>query len=279
MADLDKRLEAIQTLLWDASDADIPLLVRLLGQHEPPEVQEAATRALMRFQSVEIANQLLAAWPSLSPRLRSLASEVLFSRAIWIEALMERAGQGGYSLLELEPAKIASLRADPKTSERVRQLLKSNSNGTRQEILEQYRKSLFMTGDRLRGKDIFVKSCSACHRLEGVGYELAPNLATFQFRGIEAILQNIIEPNREVNPQYLNYSILTKDDRITTGMITNESGASITLLRGANITETVLRSEISEMKSSRLSIMPEGLESQIDLQSMADLLSYLTTLP
>jgi putative heme-binding domain-containing protein len=112
--------------------------------------------------------------------------------------------------------------------------------------------------------------------MEGVGYELAPNLATFQFRGAEAILQNIIEPNREVNPLYLNYSILTSDDRIVNGMISNESAASITLLRGENLSETIQRSDIAEMKSSKMSLMPEGLENQVDLQGMADLIAYLT---
>jgi putative heme-binding domain-containing protein len=158
----------------------------------------------------------------------------------------------------------------------VEQLLKSSSTGTRQEVLERYRAALTMAGDKQRGKQVFAKSCAACHRTEGVGYELAPNLATFQFRGAEAILQNIIEPNREVNPLYLNYSILTSDDRIVNGMISNESAASITLLRGENLSETIQRSDIAEMKSSKMSLMPEGLENQVDLQGMADLIAYLT---
>jgi len=82
-----------------------------------------------------------------------------------------------------------------------------------------------------------------------------------------------------VNPQYVNYTILTNDERIVTGMISNESEASVTLLRGENISEVVARAEIEEMKSSKLSLMPEGLESQIDLQGMSDLIAYILALP
>lgn len=275
----EKRVDAIKYLLWESSDEEIPLLAGLIDQQQPASVQEAATRALMRFQSDAVATQLLKAWPALSPRLRNLTSDVIFSRANWIEVLLNEAGQGGFALLELEPTKIANLKSNPKTQERVMQLLKSSSSGSRQEIYTEYRKALGMAGDKTRGKAAFAKSCAACHRVEGVGFELAPNLATFQFRGAEAILQNIIEPNREVNPQYLNYTVLTKDDRIVTGMIADESATSVTLLKGENVRETILRSDIAEMKSSKLSLMPEGLENQLDLQTMADLLTYLTTLP
>ena len=288
---LDKRIEAIQFLTWETSEEDIETLSRMIDQREPQAIQEAATRALMRYQSPNVPKQLISVWPTLSPRLRALAADVILSRGPWIDILLDRAGQGGpeqggpgqagsgqagFSLSELEPAKLANLRNNPKTRDRVEQLLKSSNTGTRQEVLERYQAALTMVGDKQRGKQVFAKSCAACHRMDGVGYELAPNLAAFQFRGAEAILQNVIEPNREVNPLYLNYSILTSDDRIVNGMISNESAASITLLRGENLSETIQRSEITEMKSSKMSLMPEGLENQVDLQAMADLIAYLT---
>jgi putative membrane-bound dehydrogenase-like protein len=275
----ERRVEAIQFLMWDSSDSDIEMLAGMLNQREPQSIQEAATRALMRFQTANVPEKLLSVWPTLTPKLRALAADVMLSRGPWIDLLLDGAGQGAFSLNELEPSKLANLKNNPKTRERVEKLLKSSNSGTRQEVFERYRTALTTSGDKKRGKEVFAKSCAACHRLENVGYELAPNLATFQFRGAEAILQNIIEPNREVNPQYLTYSILTNDDRIVNGMISNESAASITLLRGENVSETLQRSDIAEMKSSKVSLMPEGLENQIDIQGMADLIAYLTTLP
>ena len=195
--------------------------------------------------------------------------------------MLKRAGQGGFALTDLDPSRLANLRnnKDPQIKEKIDAILTSSGIGNRQEIVDRYQAAFSLTGDKLRGKQVFSKSCAACHRLEGAGYELAPNIAAYKFRGAEAILQNVLEPNREVNPQYVTYTVITNDGRIVTGMISNESETSVTLLRGENVSENVPRADISEMKSSKMSLMPEGLESQIDLQGMSDLIAYFLSLP
>ena len=122
---------------------------------------------------------------------------------------------------------------------------------------------------------MFTKICAACHRVDGVGSEIWPNLASFRNRGAEAILTNVLDPNREVNPQFVNYLLLTKEGRSLTGLIASETANSVTLKRAEAVTDTVDRADIDELRSSGLSIMPEGLEKQIDPAAMADLLAYL----
>jgi putative heme-binding domain-containing protein len=94
-------------------------------------------------------------------------------------------------------------------------------------------------------------------------------------RGPEAILLNVLDPNREVNPQFLNYAVLTADGRQLTGIIAAETATSITLKRADNATDTILRIDIDQLKSTGMSLMPEGMEKQVDPQGMADLLEYL----
>ncbi len=94
-------------------------------------------------------------------------------------------------------------------------------------------------------------------------------------RGAEAILINVLDPNREVNPQYVNYVAITKEGRSLSGMIVAETAGGITLVRGEGAKDTLLRVELDELKSTGVSLMPEGLEKQIDQQTMADLLAYL----
>ena len=110
--------------------------------------------------------------------------------------------------------------------------------------------------------------CSVCHRLENVGTEIGPNLATLQNRGAEAILLNVLDPNREVNPQYVNYILVTTEGRSITGLIAAETATSVTLKRQENATDTVLRANIEELRSTGQSIMPEGLEKQLDQQAV-----------
>ena len=97
-------------------------------------------------------------------------------------------------------------------------------------------------------------------------------------RGAETILLNVLAPNREVNPQYMSYAVITTDGRSLTGMIDAETATSVTLRRAENQTDTVLRIDIDEMRSTGVSLMPDGLEKEIDQQAMADLLAYLTAL-
>jgi putative heme-binding domain-containing protein len=58
-------------------------------------------------------------------------------------------------------------------------------------------------------------------------------------------------------------------------MLAAETANSITLKRAENATDTVLRANIKRMRSGKVSIMPEGLEQQIDVQGMADLIAYV----
>jgi putative heme-binding domain-containing protein len=142
-------------------------------------------------------------------------------------------------------------------------------------VLDAYKGVLAMQADLEKGKQHFKKVCSVCHRLDNVGTEIGPNLATLQIRGAEAILLNVLDPNREVNPQYVNYIVLTTSGKSYTGLIAAETATSVTLKRQENATDTILRVNIDELKSTGLSIMPEGLEKDLDPQAMADLIAYL----
>ena len=158
-------------------------------------------------------------------------------------------------------------------------LVGTAKSGQRQEVVEAYRPTLAMSGDPAAGKRHFQKVCAACHRVEGVGYEIGANLGTMKNRGPEAILVNLLDPNREVNPQFVNYTLVTSDGRILTGMVDAETATSVTLKRGENATDTVLRVNIDELAATGKSLMPEGLEQQLDRQAVADLIAYLMSLP
>ena len=82
---------------------------------------------------------------------------------------------------------------------------------------------------------------------------------------------------RDVRPQFLSYVLVTNAGRIVTGMIAAETATGITLRRSDGTGETVVRLDIEELRSTGVSFMPEGLEKQIDVPAMADLLAYLNS--
>ena len=271
------RVEAIRsTRLADDNQAVDPLC-RLIDLDQPHEVQREAMIELGRRNDPKIAVTLTKAWPTFSPSLRSTAEEVLFARQDRALALLMAATTGAIKATSLTRSRlrVAAQSKSAELAEKASALLSASSSQGRAEVLKKYEAALTMPADRERGKAAFKKHCSVCHRVEGVGYELGPNLAAMKARGPAAILNNVLDPNREVNPQYVNYQVLTSDGRMMTGMIVAESAGSMTLVRAEGAKETVLRGEIERLQSSGVSLMPEELEKAIDVQAMADLIDYL----
>ncbi len=125
---------------------------------------------------------------------------------------------------------------------------------------------------------MFKKVCATCHRAEGVGVDVAPNFATITGRSPEDLLVHILDPNREVAPNFVNYSVETTDGRILTGLIAEESANAVTLKRAEGATDVIPRSRIESISSTGLSLMPEGLEKGLEPKDFADLIAYIRSL-
>jgi len=108
---------------------------------------------------------------------------------------------------------------------------------------------------------------------------VGPSLETIQHRSPQEILIHVLDPNREVSPNFLDYTVRLADGRVLTGMIANETDAGLTLRRAQNQEDAILRSEIEEIAASGKSLMPEGVEQKISPQEMADLIGFLRTTP
>lgn len=255
-------------------------LADLLDGRHPPQVGEAALEVLGRYREPEVAELIIAAWPTLGPQLRSTAVELLALRAERVPALLDAIEQGRLNAGDLSAPQIQRLcrNEDDALRERAIRLLSPSRPGKRSDVVAAYLSTLEQPGDAQRGRELFRKHCTACHKAEGVGHELGPNLATFKHRGPEAILVSVLDPNREVNPQYATYSAVTTDGRVLSGMLTAETATSVSLTREEGKSETLLRSEIEELRGNNVSLMPEGLEKNVAPAAMADLIAYLLRL-
>ena len=254
---------------------------QLLEVRQPKAVQEACIRLLGRSRSSEVASILLQQWAAFSPDLRAEVIETLASREPWLAALLDAVQGQTIQRGEMDPARIQILTSHPNRSiaERAKQLFAQGSSpSSRQDVVAAYQAALRLEGDPGRGKESFRRVCSACHVLERVGTAVGADLKAIRNRGMPAILLNVLDPNREVKPQYLTYLVLTADGRAHTGMIQSESANSITLRRPDNTSLTILRIDIEAIRNTGLSFMPEGLEKQLGQQSMADLLAYLDSI-
>jgi putative membrane-bound dehydrogenase-like protein len=270
-----RRVSAIDGLRFGQWDDVNETLVSLIDNRQPQSIQQTAITTLGRFNEAGVAKPILAAWPRLSPSVRETACDAMFARPDRLNKLFDAVDEGLISVGDISRARWNVAMNIKSVKTRALKYVDMAGSKARQEVVDSYQKSLTLAGNLERGRAAFRKHCAGCHQVEGHGHVIGPNLTAIKTRGPETILVNVLDPNREVNPQYLNYIVLTEDGRTVTGMIVSENANSVTLRRAESATDSVQRADIEQMKSTGLSIMPEGMEEAIDKQTLADIIEYL----
>jgi putative heme-binding domain-containing protein len=252
-------------------------LYKLLSPRTSQELQVATVRLLAEYSDSEIAERLLADWRGYSPPVQFVVAEACVNNVSRLPALFDAIESGTLPPTQLSPLRRTLLmkHSNAQIRERALQLFSDSVAGPRKEILQTYLSALKETGDAMRGKRIFEKQCQICHKLGSTGHNVGPSLATIKHRRTDEILTAILDPNREIGPNFVQYAILLNDGRTATGMIAEETAAGVTLMQQESKTEVILRSNIEEISNTGISLMPEGLEKNISVEEMSDLLFYL----
>jgi putative membrane-bound dehydrogenase-like protein len=273
----NERVQAVTLVGLGRYDHARRVLAGLLDPTHPQEVQLAAVRALARHAGTEVPADLIAAARGATPLVRAELIDQLLSRREWISPLLDAIERRAIAASEvpLNRRTVLVRNADSAIKARALRLFVRESPGARGEVVARYRAAFALPSDRERGHAVAKRVCFNCHRLGTEGSDVGPALETIKHRSPEEILLHVFDPNREVTPGYLEYVIERKDGRVTSGAIAAESASSITLRREAGRGETILRTEIAALASTGKSVMPEGLESQVSIQEMADLLAFL----
>lgn len=273
------RLAAVQ--LFSRSqvhqEEDLILLAQMIGPKEPIEIQSAALAAIRRAKNPAVVSMLLEPWEQYTPQLRSMVLDVLLSRPPWIEALLSELEAGRLLASEIDPAYRERLLG--MQSEVLRQrseAIFAAAHTDRQTILDRYEAALSLPGDVQHGELLFAKHCSACHRVQGVGHDVGPDLVALRDKSPHAILAAVLDPNQAVEARYVNYLAVGVDGLAHSGILANETTNSITLRGQDGRVQAILRKDLEAFHSTGKSLMPEGLEGDLSVAEMADLLAYLT---
>jgi putative membrane-bound dehydrogenase-like protein len=275
---LGDRLAAVRLLGYGPFTSATEALPGLLAPQEPGELQMAAVRALALHGNPKVAELLLEPWASYSPVLRREVLEALLSRANRVAVLLTALEQKKVLANQIEPARLEQLRRlpDVRLRRRAEALLAGMGSPDRRKIVADYQSVLDLQADPERGKAVFQKTCSTCHRLENVGVEVGPDLlSALRNKSREQLLIDILDPSREVDPRYINYQVIDQAGRSFTGMIAAETASSITLRRAEKAEDTLLRSRIDTIEATAKSLMPDGLETQLSRQDLANVIAYL----
>ncbi len=202
-------------------------------------------------------------------------AELLVANTTTAKRLMEKMQAG-----EINPALMDTMsrwRFQRSTNEELKTLADSlfgQPSGDRAEVMQTYHKALENKGSIEKGQQHFTMICSVCHIVDGVGNEIGPDITDVRNKPAEALLSDILDPNRAVEARWTAYTVETTDGRTLLGLVVAETADSVTL-KGPGINETLPRSQIKSMTESGQSLMPVGLEAALSPEQMSDLLAYL----
>jgi putative heme-binding domain-containing protein len=276
-AELPLRLAAVRLLgRGERPQDDLVQLAKLLEPQQPQPLQQASLAVIRRHRAPQLAAHLVGRWEQYSPAARLEVLDALFARTEWLRMLLK-----ALERQEIEPQEIPASYRQRLLSHKEENVrwsagqLFSVVASDRQEVIERYAGLSLLPGDRINGGRLYQQLCAQCHRTEEIGTAIGPDLVSMHDKSIDFLLVEILDPNRSVDPKYVSYNIRTAGGAELSGIITSESANSLTILTAAGAEETLLRSDIASLSSSRLSLMPEGLEESLPPQAMADLIAYL----
>jgi putative membrane-bound dehydrogenase-like protein len=276
---MESRLNAVRVLGLDPTSASLPFLEKVFSPQQPEEVQVTAARALLNLSDSRVTDVMLKNWRTYTSSVRDVVLAGFFKEPIRLVALLDAIEAGkvqAWSLSRLTQQQLTRFK-DEKIRKRAESLFAGLSSD-RGPVIEKYRPVLRMSGNIERGKEIYKKNCRKCHRVGDMGFDVGPNLMSITARSRGELLENILDPNANIVPGYEDYMIQTNDGRTITGVMANQSATTVTLRRGAGEEDTILRSNIADLRALTVSAMPEDLEQGLSLEQMADLLEYLKTL-
>ncbi|MCA9261916.1 MAG: c-type cytochrome, partial [Planctomycetales bacterium] len=272
------RKDALELLFASTpTDDRLDFVAPYVGPQYPPQVQQQAVRLLASLSDARAVDVAVAAWPGFSPGARSTAFGVLSSRPAHAVKLLEQIAAGNVPQASIDAAYRQRLltHVDAMVRERAAATFADSANPDRARLVAEYLGQIKSPGDPEQGRQVFRRHCVACHRLEGEGTEVGPDLAALSNRTAAALVESILDPNRAVDDRYRSYVALTVDGLGYSGILQAETANSVTLVDQQGKPQVLLRADLETFANTGVSLMPEGLERSLTPNDVADLTAYL----
>jgi putative heme-binding domain-containing protein len=246
-------------------NADIlPTVGRMLGSSASEALQRRIIEALGGTADTAVGPLLAEAYPKLPTGLQGAVFAQMIKRSEWSLALVDALKSGNVTLNTLGPANVHRLRthSDSTVSKRANAVLDELRGPELKEknaLLARFTPEVEKAGDATKGKALFTQNCAVCHKLNGEGKDAGPDLTGMGAHGAAELLVAVLDPNREVDPSFIAWSIETKDGESYEGMIARENQGGV-LLRNNSGEMEIKTADIKARRATGRSLMPEGFE-------------------
>ncbi|XZE52930.1 PVC-type heme-binding CxxCH protein [Planctomycetaceae bacterium SH139] len=272
--------QALKLLAADRSPENLPALLSLLNRGI---LLEQVIPLTARYNSAEVAMLLIDQLPRWEEEsLQSAAMNVLTSRPAWATQLMEAIERGSVSeevvtaYYVRQMANLNDVELNSLLSQKWGRLGQSSADMEHQikKMSATYQQAPLWAYDAGEGRRHFQRLCAACHPLAGNGGNIAPKLDGSGSKGIDYLVENILDPNAVIGRDFQSRVIVTLDGRVITGLVETDSDSAL-VIRTQNDTVTVAKEEIESVAVSDQSFMPTGLFDSLNERERIELLKYL----
>jgi len=125
------------------------------------------------------------------------------------------------------------------------------------------------------GAAVFERNCAVCHQLDGKGALIGPQLDGLGARGAERIMEDILDPNRNVDVAFRTTLFELNDGDLTSGLFRREEGEVVVYADAAGKEQSLPKKNIKARRQSELSLMPENFAEAIPTNDFNDLIAFL----
>jgi putative heme-binding domain-containing protein len=276
------RVAAIRACVASADPRRLRLLDTLLGNPEEDTfMRRAAALALSTINTDEARELLLTRLQTAHHLLAADIAAALAGTRTGAELLLSMIGDGKASawLLRepavqrrLEIANVSNLAA------RVDQLtedLPPPDQLTAQRIAHRRNAFLASNPDKVIGKGVFEKQCQICHQLGGEGKKFGPDLDGIGVRGLDRLLEDLLDPNRNVDPAFQSTIVVTDKGITHSGLALRDEGKVLVLVDADGNEVRINHGEIDERYTSTISPMPNAIEKSFEADEFNHLMRFL----
>ena len=245
------------------------------------EVRDAAIIGLGKTLSPEVRASLLAMFAGASARLQSSLALAIVSTSEGANDFLKAIKEGKASarlLLEKPIENKLKQRNLPDFDKKLATLTKGLPPAD--QLLQKKiadKKTAFLMGkhDEIKGEALFGKHCAACHQIANKGAKIGPQLDGIGSRGLDRLLEDMLDPNRNVDQAFRQTTLALKNGQLVNGLLLREEGVLLVLADQQGKEVRIASDQVEERKISPVSPMPAGFVDQITNAEFADLMAYL----
>jgi putative heme-binding domain-containing protein len=278
-ADTAARRTALQALV-EKRVPEVPALLRELLTE--PAMRGPALRALAAYNDPETPALVLRHYAGFGEAEKADAVATLASRPAYALALLDAMERGRVPRRDLSPFVARQLLNfhDKRLSERLTRVWGAVRPPSQEKAAQLARYKALATpaalksADRKHGRAVFARTCATCHTLFNEGAKIGPDLTGSQRANPEYVLTKVLDPNAVVPHDYQVTFVTTTSGRVIAGIVKAETDKLLTL-QTQNEVVRLPKSDVEERRRSSLSMMPEGLLTQLKDAEVRDLLAYL----